>query len=169
MAGAAQGLVNPLQPGQQPTPQQMQAIQQQFTAEAAKQGLTPQQLAEKMRAQMQEQMKAQQQQQQQQEQQGQQNQSQQKSPQQMPQQQQVPIQPGPPKPEALAVAKFLKSQELKSRPCVLQEKRREMFKGALFLYRPTSNLLTQKKSQTRHPCPPVPRLRYRPDQEPCAS
>jgi len=42
--------------------------------------------------------------------------------------QQEPIQPGPPKPEALAVAKFLKSQDLKSRTCIFQEKRKDMFR-----------------------------------------
>lgn len=56
-------------------------------------------------------------------------QAQQQQQQQVRQGQQVPIQPGPPKPEALAVAKFLKSQNLKSRPAIFQEKRKEMFKG----------------------------------------
>ena len=42
--------------------------------------------------------------------------------------QQVPIQPGPPKPEAIAVAKFLQSQNLKTRTCIFQEKRKDMFK-----------------------------------------
>lgn len=42
--------------------------------------------------------------------------------------QQVPIQPGPPKPEALALAHFLRSQDLKSRTCIFQEKRKDMFK-----------------------------------------
>lgn len=135
--------VPPLQPGQQPTPQQIQAMQQQFFQEAARRGLTPQQFGEQLRQQaMQQQQAAQQQggqpgaqgqlggQQQQQQQQanaegtpgGQQVQ--------MPiRGQQVPIQPGPPKPEALAMAKFLRSQELKSRPCIFQQQRKEMFKG----------------------------------------
>ena len=122
----------PLQPGQQPTPQQIQMIQQQFLAEAARQGLTPQQFGEKLKAMQQQRMQAQGQtpgqapppggggptpQQIQQMQQAQQ------------QQQQVPIQPGPPKPEAIAIAKFLRSQNLKSRACIFQEKRKELFKG----------------------------------------
>ena len=43
--------------------------------------------------------------------------------------QQVPISAGPPKPEAIALAKFLQSQDLKTRVCILQEKRKDMFKG----------------------------------------
>ncbi|PMD23124.1 translocation protein [Hyaloscypha hepaticicola] len=39
-----------------------------------------------------------------------------------------PITPGPPKPEALAVAKFLKSQDLKPRTCILNGQRKDMFK-----------------------------------------
>jgi translocation protein SEC62 len=42
--------------------------------------------------------------------------------------QQVPIAPGPPKPEAVALANFLQSQNLKTRTCIFQEKRKEMFK-----------------------------------------
>ncbi len=37
--------------------------------------------------------------------------------------------PGPPNPQALAVAKFLKGQELKPRTCILNGERKEMFKG----------------------------------------
>jgi len=136
----------------------MQAMQQQFVAEAARQGLTPQQFAERLRLaaiaraqatgqplppgmmgppgqmppggqqgqgqpptpEQQQQMQAQMQAQMQQQQQARQG-------------QQVPIQPGPPKPEALAVATFLKSQNLKSRPAIFQEKRKEMFKGERLL------------------------------------
>ncbi|KUJ10250.1 translocation protein [Mollisia scopiformis] len=39
-----------------------------------------------------------------------------------------PIQPGPPKPEALAVANFLKNQDLKPRTCILNGQRKDMFK-----------------------------------------
>lgn len=42
--------------------------------------------------------------------------------------QQVPIAPGPPKPEAIALANFLRSQPLKMRTCIFQEKRKDMFK-----------------------------------------
>lgn len=41
----------------------------------------------------------------------------------------VPIQPGPPNPAALAVAAFLRKQDLKSRTCILNDQRKEMFKG----------------------------------------
>ena len=48
---------------------------------------------------------------------------------------------GPLKEKAIALAKFLQSQDLKTRICILQEKRKEMFKGNkysllsfLFLY-----------------------------------
>lgn len=122
----------PLQPGQQPTPQQIQMIQQQFLAEAARQGLTPQQFGEKLKAMQQQRMQAQ----------GQapgqtppggptrqQIEQMEQAQQQQQQPQQVPIQPGPPKPEAIAVAKFLRSQNLKSRACIFQEKRKELFKG----------------------------------------
>lgn len=40
-----------------------------------------------------------------------------------------PIQPGPPKPEAIAVANFLKSQDLKPRTVIHDEKRKDMFRG----------------------------------------
>lgn len=130
-------------PGQQPTPEQIQAMQQQFAAEAARQGLTPQQFAERLRQHAMAQRMQQGQGQGQPGQPGAQGGQQQGQPapdgpqpgqQMMPPPgaqpgQQVPIQPGPPKPEALAVAKFLKAQDLKSRPCIFEEKRRELFKG----------------------------------------
>ncbi|THW74171.1 translocation protein [Aureobasidium pullulans] len=108
-----------LQPGQQPTPEQIQAMQRQLAIEAQKAGMTVPQYVEQLKAQamrqhqMQQQMRAQQMQQQQMQQQ---------------QQQQQPITPGPPKPEAIAVATFLQSQDLKVRTCVFQEKRKDMFK-----------------------------------------
>lgn len=45
-----------------------------------------------------------------------------------------PIQPGPPNPAALAVAAFLRKQDLKPRTCILNDQRKEMFKGKLNLY-----------------------------------
>ncbi|SMR59074.1 unnamed protein product [Zymoseptoria tritici ST99CH_1E4] len=42
--------------------------------------------------------------------------------------QQVPIAPGPPKPEAIALANFLQGQDLKTRTCIFQDQRKEMFK-----------------------------------------
>lgn len=112
--------VPPPQPGQQPTPEQIQMMQQQLAAEAQKRGLTVPQYIEQLKAQaMQQHMQQQQQQQQMQGQQG--------------QQQQGGAQPinagGPPNPAAIAVANFLKSQDLKSRTCILDEKRKDMFRG----------------------------------------
>jgi len=133
--------------GQQLTPEQMQQIQQQFLAEAARQGLTPQEFSNRLRVQAMAQQQARMQAGQ-----GMPGQPGQMPPpgqggpqgqQQMPPQgqmpppgaqaqpgQQVPIQPGPPKPEAIELAKFLKSQNLKTRSCIFQEKRKELFKGA---------------------------------------
>jgi translocation protein SEC62 len=48
------------------------------------------------------------------------------------QMQQVPVNPSnPPDPKAIAVAKFLRSQNLKSRTCILDGQRKDMFKGTL--------------------------------------
>lgn len=107
-----------VQPGQQPTPEQIRMMQQQIAAEAQKLGLTVPQYIERIKAQamQQQQMRQQQMAQQQQAQQGAQP------------GQQVPIAPGPPKPEGLAVAKFLRSQELKLRTCVFNDQRKDMFK-----------------------------------------
>lgn len=105
-------------PGQQPTPEQIRMMQQQMAAEAAKRGLTVPQYIEQLKAQAMQQHKAQQQMQAQQQQQGG-----------HPQQQQMPINPGPPNPAAVAVANFLRSQELKPRTCLLDEKRKDMFRG----------------------------------------
>lgn len=112
------------QPGQQPTPEQIAAMQRQLAIEAQKAGVTVQEYVERLKQnamqQHHAQKMAQQQQAQQQAQQQQQGQ---------PQGQQQPIAPGPPKPEALAVANFLKSQDLKPRTCIFQEKRKDMFRG----------------------------------------
>ncbi|CAG7923355.1 unnamed protein product [Penicillium olsonii] len=139
-----------------PSPQQMAAMQQQFAAEAAKRGMTPQQFAEKQREQLTadaaklglttEQyvaqlraraMQAHQQQQQQAQAQAQQAQAEgQQQPQQpAPQQhqhqttQQVPVNPNnPPDPKAIAVANWLRSQNLKPRTCIMDGQRKDMFK-----------------------------------------
>ncbi|OAL47729.1 translocation protein [Pyrenochaeta sp. DS3sAY3a] len=111
--GPPQGIPIPVGPnGERPTPDQIRQIQQQLAAEAEKHGISVQEYVQRLRqqamAQQQAQMQAQQQQQQ--------------------QQQQQPIQPGPPKPEALAVANWLKSQDLKPRTVVHDEKRKDMFR-----------------------------------------
>lgn len=115
-----QGGVPQLQPGQKPTTEQIQAMQRQLAIDAEKHGMTIQQFVEKIKAQALAQ-------QQMQKQMGQQQAQQQAAAQQQAQQQ--PITPGPPNPAALAVAAFLKSQDLKMRTCILNDQRKDMFKG----------------------------------------
>ena len=138
----------------QPTPQQLAQMQQQFMAEAAKRGMTPQQLQEIQRQQLtaeaekqgltleqyivklKQQVVQQHQMQQLQQSQGQGLGPPRPQPGQMPQQQlqQIPVNPGAEaKPEALAVAKFLQSQNLKTRTCILDGQRRDMFKSTYAL------------------------------------
>lgn len=109
-------------PGQQPSPEQIQMMQRQLAAEAEKRGLTVQQYIEQLKAQAMQQHQAQMRAQQQQ-------QAQQGGGQQGGQAQ--PIQPGPPNPAALAIAGFLKSQELKPRTVIHDEKRKDMFRGTI--------------------------------------
>ncbi|KAL4933444.1 Sec62 family protein translocation protein [Aspergillus undulatus] len=150
-------------PGQ-PTPQQMAAMQQQFAAEAAKRGLSPEEFAKQQREQLaaeatkhgltteqyvqqlrmramaaqakaaevnrqlQANGQAQGTPQQQAAQQGRPGQPGQPG---QPQthSQQVPVLPNRPKdPKAIAVAHFLKSQNLKPRTCILDGQRKDMFK-----------------------------------------
>lgn len=142
-------------PGQ-PSPEQMAAMQQQFAAEAAKRGMTPQQFAAKQREQLtadaaklgltteqyvaQLRMRAMQAHQQQQkvqaEQQGEAAPEGQEAPSPAPHQhqhtttQQVPVNPNnPPDPKAVAVANWLRSQDLKPRTCIMDGQRKDMFKG----------------------------------------
>lgn len=103
------------QPGQQPTPEQIQMMQRQLAAEAERHGISVQEYVQRLKAQAMAQQQAQMQAQ---------MQAQQRA-----QQQQQPIQPGPPKPEAIAVANFLKSQDLKPRTVIHDEKRKDMFRG----------------------------------------
>jgi len=138
----------PPPPGQQPTPQQMAQIQQQIAQEAQRRGMTPQQLQQEQRRQLEADAKKagitfeqyinklkqeafmnhQRQQQQAQQQQAVQQQGQ---PQVQGQQgQQVPITPGAPDPRALALAKWLRGQDLKTRTCILNGQRKDMFKGS---------------------------------------
>ncbi|KZF23437.1 translocation protein [Xylona heveae TC161] len=106
--------VPPPQPGVPPTPQQIAAMQQQLAAEAAKHNMSVEQYVAQLKAQAMQQHQMQQQQRAAAAGQG--------------QPQQVPIKPGPPDPKALAVAKWLRSQDLKSRTCILQAARKDMFK-----------------------------------------
>ncbi|KAI4245203.1 MAG: hypothetical protein L6R40_002560 [Gallowayella cf. fulva] len=136
----------PPPPGQQPSPQQMAAMQQQLAIEAQKRGMTPQQFQQwqrqqiendakkagmtfeqyvnKLKQQAYEQHMAQQQQmaQQQAAQQSGQPQAQGQGG------QQVPINPGAPDPKAVAVAKWLRGQDLKTRTCILNGQRKDMFR-----------------------------------------
>jgi translocation protein SEC62 len=96
--------------GEKPTPEQIQQIKMQLEAEAQKHGISVQEYVQRLRQQAMAQQQAQ-------------MQAQQRA------QQQQPIQPGPPKPEAIAVANWLKSQDLKPRTVVHDEKRKDMFRG----------------------------------------
>ena len=139
----------PVAPGQQPSPQQMAQIQQQMAMEAQRRGMTPQQLQQAQRKQIEEEAKKAgvtfdqyvnklkqqafenyQRQQQMAQQQGGQAPGQGQSPQMQSQQgQQVPITPGAPDPKALALAKWLRGQDLKTRTCILNGQRKDMFRG----------------------------------------
>ena len=116
---------------QQPSPEQIRAMQQQLAADAEKAGMSVPEYVEKMKAQYlhQAQRHAQQQQHEQAQRQAQQQQHQhQHGPGGAQPGQQVPIAPGPPKPEGLAVAHFLQKQDLKSRTCIFNQQRKDMFK-----------------------------------------
>ncbi|KAI9684337.1 MAG: Translocation protein S62 [Trizodia sp. TS-e1964] len=110
----APSTTRPPQPGQ-PTPQQIQAMQQQLAAEAAKHNMSVEQYVAQLKAQ------ALRQHQLQQAQKGQQAGGHQHAHdhdhenQHHEAQSQVPINPGPPNPAAIALAKFLRSQNLKPR------------------------------------------------------
>ena len=140
----------PPPPGQQPSPQQMAAIQQQIAAEAQRRGMTPQQLQAQQRQQIQAEadkagltfeqyinklkQQAFENHQRQQQMAQQQAQNQAAQPQGQPQMQgqqgqQVPITPGAPDPRAVALAKWLKGQDLKPRTCILNGQRKDMFRG----------------------------------------
>jgi len=107
----------PPQPGQQPTPEQIAEMQRQLALEAQKRGITPQEYIEQLKAQAMQQARMQ-------------AEAQQQAQHQHQHQQQVPINANnPPNPAAIAVANFLKSQELKPRTCILDEKRKDMFRG----------------------------------------
>ena len=140
-------------PSPQPNPQQIAQMQAQFMEEAKRRGLTPQQFQEVQRQQLAAeaakhnlsveqyvaQLKAQAMQQhamrQQQQQQAQLGQAQVQGQGQQPPQpgqtmQQIPVNPNAEKkPEAVAVAKFLRAQDLKTRVCILDGQRKDMFKG----------------------------------------
>jgi len=116
----------PIPPGQRPTPEQIQAVQRKIAEDAQKAGMTVPEYIETLKKQAQERAMAMRRAQAQGGQPG-------GPPQQMagpPQQGGVrqPITPGPPKPHALAIAKFLRGQDLKPRTCILNGERKDMFK-----------------------------------------
>ncbi|KIW45686.1 uncharacterized protein PV06_04057 [Exophiala oligosperma] len=138
---------------------QFQAFQrQQIEQEAAKAGMSPQQFVqmkqEEARRQYMQQQQAMQQQQQQQQAQGQGQQAQgQRPPQGQVQQMAVNLnQPVEPTPPALAVAKFLRSQDLKTRTCIFNGERKDMFKVKRAFRALNSD--AYKKAQKKNPLLP---------------
>ena len=147
-------------PAGQPTPQQLAAMQQQIAIEAQKRGMTPQQFQNWQRQQIEADAKKagltmdqyiaklkqqayenHQRQQQMAQQQAMQQQSGQ--PQTQGQQgQQVPITPGAPDPKGLAVAKWLRGQDLKLRTCILNGQRKDMFRGCGLFFQYINRMLT---------------------------
>ena len=137
----------PPPPGQGPTPEQIAQMQAHLAAEARKRGLTPQQFQEQQRRQLEAGAKEQ----------GltleqyvaklkaeaiQNHQRQAEAQQQQPQTPQTPQTPVSPNgqrveirndgtvdPRALAVAKWLSGQDLKTRTCLLNGQRKDMFRG----------------------------------------
>ncbi|KAM5348061.1 hypothetical protein ACJ41O_007885 [Fusarium nematophilum] len=116
-------------PGQRPTPEQIQAMQRQLAIDAEKAGMTVPEFIEHIKKQAQEQMRMRAAQQ------GQQGgqapghahpHPHQHGP---PQQGRAqPITPGPPNPKAIALAKFLRGQDLKPRTVILNGERKDMFR-----------------------------------------
>lgn len=151
-------MATPPTSGQQPSPEQMAMMQQQFAAEAAKRGMTPQQYQAHQRKEIEEQAKkagmpveqyfqklrqqAMENMQRQQQMMAQQQAQQGQDGQQAVQGQQVPITPGAVDPKAEALAKWLRSQDLKTRTCLLNGQRKDMFKGTTFapLFPPPESL-----------------------------
>ena len=115
------------------TPEQFKAQQQKQIAEdAAKAGMSVEAYVNKLKLEafQQHQMRAQQAQQQGQPAQQPNGEPAPQQPQQQQVTQQIPVEPGvAPKPEALAVAKFLRGQDLKSRTVIMDGERKDMFKG----------------------------------------
>ncbi|OTA00448.1 Translocation protein Sec62 [Trichoderma parareesei] len=122
--------------GQQPTPEQIQQIQRKIAEDAQKAGMTVPEFIEHIKQQQMARMRAMQQAAAQQQQQqggheGHNHPHPHQHPHPHPHQQQgqpQPITPGPPNPKGLAVAKFLRSQDLKPRTSILNGERKDMFK-----------------------------------------
>lgn len=117
---------------------------QQLVEEAAKQGMTPEQYINQLRTRALQQHL----QQQQAKQAGGQGQAQGQP--QAQQQRQVPVNPAAAKdPKAIALANFLRSQNLKPRTCILDGRRKELFKGGKFhAMHPHSAQIAKQTSST---------------------
>ncbi|SZF01157.1 unnamed protein product [Blumeria hordei] len=76
-----------------------------------------------------------------------------------------PIKPGPPTPAALAVANFLKGQDLKVRTCILDGQRKDMFKGRPPAYRALRALQSPAYESARKKNPVLPEISDRPSLE----
>jgi translocation protein SEC62 len=128
-----QGMPMPMRPGQQPTPEQIQAMRRQLEADAEKAGMTVPQFVEQLKQQAQAQRMAAMQRAQAQGQggppQGQMRPMPPQGQQGRPPPGAQPVVPGPPNPKALALANFLRGQELKPRTCILNGERKDMFRG----------------------------------------
>ncbi|KAL2370573.1 translocation protein Sec62 [Blastomyces gilchristii SLH14081] len=155
-------------PGQ-PTPQQIAAMQQHLATEAAKRGMTPEEFSNMQRQQLaadaakqgltpeqyiaQLKARAIQQHQQQQQQQQQAKHAHEHGGQHP---QHVPMNSNaPPDPRAIAVAQFLKSQDLKPRTCILDGRRRELFKVKRAIRAIQSPAYTKAQAKPKSLLPPV--------------
>ncbi|KAM0344211.1 hypothetical protein ACHAPU_007737 [Fusarium lateritium] len=115
------------QPGQRPTPEQIQAMQRQLAIDAEKNGMTVPEFIEHIKRQAQEQMRMRAQQAQQQG--GEAGHGHDHDHPHPPQQgRSQPITPGPPNPKAIALATFLRGQDLKNRTVILNGERKDMFR-----------------------------------------
>lgn len=160
-----------------PTPEQIAAMQRQIAADAERAGMTVPEFIEHIKKQQMEMMRQQQQQQQQQQQghEGHDNDDDEDHGHQQQQEGQgQPITPGPPNPLAIALANFLKSQDLKPRTCILNGERKDMFRGNIcptlepatcLLYSESMITNSAPPSQTCTPRHPIPRIRKSPQEE----
>jgi hypothetical protein len=157
-----------------PTPEQIQQMQQRIAADAEKAGMTVPQFIEHIKKQAHEHQMRMRAQQQQGGQPGQPGQpGQQGHPHPHPpagaQGQPQAITPGPPNPKALAVAQFLKGQNLKLRTSILNGERKDMFRGKKMFFRGAlvaAQIADFAFSKTCAPSAAVSRLREGSQEEP---
>jgi len=150
-----------------PSPEQIEAMKKQLAEDAAKNGMTvPEFVAHIRKMQMQHMQQMQQMQAQQQQQQGEGG-HQHGGPQHQHQHHggpppgAQPIVPGPPNPVAIALAKFLKSQDLKPRTCILNGERKDMFR----VKRALRALQSDAYAKARKKNPALPEINNRADLE----